>query len=189
MSILTALATGTDSSPHPTPPRPRTTQEWFVYGKKALEQGFYQDAIVAFQTALNQGYPESYVGGEIQIWLATAYEAKGENKAARDVCRQLKTHPDVRIRKQSADILYIWEAPVLSTRPDWIVEIPDLTQVEDNPIPTPGAGLTRKKDKPKASPLEPDSTEPPVSATDNQFTIVATLVLVASLVILALKGA
>ena len=190
-SILTALAPVTDSSsPSPNPAaRLRTTQDWFAYGKKALEQGFYQDAIVAFQTALSQGYPDSYLGGEIQIWLATAYEAKGENKAARDLCRQLQTHSDVRIRKQSADILYIWEAPVLSTRPDWIVEIPDLTQVEDNPIPSSGAGLTRKKDKSKVSPLESDLPNVSRSAPDHQFTIVAILIILAGLVILALKGA
>ena len=173
----------TDSASQPT----RTVKEWFAYGKTALEQGFYPDAIVAFQRALSQGYPDSHLGGEIQIWLATAYEAAGQNQAARDLCRQLKVHPDVRIRKQSADILYIWEAPLLKTPPDWIVQIPDLSQVEDDPIPSAGAGLSRKTVQPKVPIEEEIPAETPEYRSPHQFTIVACLIFIATLVFLAVK--
>ena len=158
----------TNSSPSPSAPT-RTTREWFALGQKALEQGFPLDAIAAFQTALDQGYPQSYLGGEIQIWLATAYEAAGQHQAALDRCRQLRSHPHPNIRKQSADILYIWEAPALQTPPGWIVHIPDLSQVEDNPAPTVGAGLNRKKPRPPKENLEPPIDPSTINHKDNQF--------------------
>ncbi|MEY2977966.1 MAG: hypothetical protein ACO31I_03685 [Prochlorotrichaceae cyanobacterium] len=151
------------------PPPQRTTREWFAFGQKALEQGFPIDAIAAFQAALEQGYPQSYLGGEIQIWLATAYEAAGQHQAALDRCRQLRSHPHASIRKQSADILYIWEAPALQTRPDWVVNIPDLSRVEDNPAPTVGAGVNRQKQRPKKEPVEPQIDPASINRKDNQF--------------------
>lgn len=159
-----------NSSPSPADPSPkRTTREWFALGQKALERGFPLEAIVAFQTALDQGYPQSYLGGEIQIWLATAYEAAGQHQAALDRCRQLRSHPHPNIRKQSADILYIWEAPALKTPPDWIVRIPDLSQVEDNPAPTVGTGLNRKKPRTRKEPPEPSIDPSTINHKDNHF--------------------
>lgn len=147
----------------------RTVRDWFALGRDALEKGFPNEAIVAFEAALDQGYPQSYLGGEIQIWLATAYEAAGQHQAAVDRCRQLASHPHPTIRKQSADILYIWEAPTLQTRPDWVVNIPDLSEVEDNPAPTSGAGLNRKKQRPKPELPEPQIDPSQINRQENQF--------------------
>lgn len=160
----------TNSSPSPAvSPPTRTTREWFALGQKALERGFPLEAIGAFQAALDQGYPQSHLGGEIQIWLATAYEAAGQHQAALDRCRQLRSHPHPTIRKQSADILYIWEAPALKTPADWIVEIPDLSQVEDNPAPTIGAGLNRKKPRSPKEPIDIPIDPSSINRKDNHF--------------------
>jgi tetratricopeptide (TPR) repeat protein len=163
-----------NTSPQTTP---QTAREWFNLGKQALERGFPQDAIQALETALDQSYPQSYLGGEIQIWLATAYEATGQHQAAMDRCRQLRQHPDPRIRKQSADILYIWEAPVLQTRPDWLVKIPDLSQMEDNPQPTAGAGLNRPKKQTRPIAPEPELDPAVINRRDNGFVWIGILVL------------
>ena len=142
-------------SPRPTPER--SFQEWFKLGQTALEYGAYAEAIVAFESALDQGYPQSYAGGQAQIWLATAYEAKGQPDKAREICRRLTHHPDSRIRKQSADVLYIWEAPVLTRRDDWVVKIPDLSQVD---TATQGRlGESRRSQTQKT--VEPTPTAPP----------------------------
>ena len=152
----------------------RSVREWFALGKEALEKGFPRDAIAAFETALSQGYPDSSLGGEIQIWLATALESAGDHEGARDRCRQLRTHPDVTIRRQSADILYIWEAPVLQTPEDWVVKIPDLSQVEDNALPSAqAAGMNRPKKKPVKTLPEEEYDESEINRQDNNFLWIA----------------
>lgn len=70
--------------------------------------------------------------GEAQIWLITAYEAAGERNRALDLCRIVSKHPDWDTRKQAKRLLYILEAPKLRMHPEWLTEIPDLTEIGDN---------------------------------------------------------
>ncbi len=70
-------------------------------------------------------------GGEVQIWLVTAYEAAQQRTEAIALCKQLARHPDIETRKQSKRLLYIMEAPQLTMRPEWLTEIPDLTALAE----------------------------------------------------------
>lgn len=101
-------------------------------GQRAFEYGQYQSAIQCFE----QGKAIVSVGtalhGELQIWLVTAYEAAGDRTRALDLCRAIGSHPDLETRKQSKQLLYILEAPKLRMNPEWLTEIPDLTEIEPN---------------------------------------------------------
>ncbi|MGP0128668.1 MAG: hypothetical protein ACTMUB_05210 [cyanobacterium endosymbiont of Rhopalodia musculus] len=59
----------------------------------------------------------SQLGGEVQMWLVTAYQAVGRLHHAITLCQTLTCHPCSDIRKQSKEILYILQAPKLK-RPE-----------------------------------------------------------------------
>lgn len=48
----------------------------FSIGKYAYERGRYQDAVLALEVALNKEGPFSQLGGDIQMWLALAYQVR-----------------------------------------------------------------------------------------------------------------
>lgn len=68
----------------------------------------------------------------MQIWLVTAYEAAGARSQALALCRQVSVHPDYTARKQGKRLLYILEAPQLKLHPEWLTEIPDLSNIADS---------------------------------------------------------
>ena len=139
-------------------------------GKAAFERGQYRQAVEHLTKARSLAGPNSRLGGEIQLWLVTAYEAAGSQTEAIALCRSLRQHPDTQTRKQSRRLLYILEAPKLNLRPEWLTQIPDLSQVaESDPKDRRGSSLATK---PRPTPKAPDST--PVDLTqvntqDNQF--------------------
>jgi hypothetical protein len=45
-----------------------------VAGKRAYEKGQYQDSVRLFEKALNEEGWMSRLGGDIQLWLALAYQ-------------------------------------------------------------------------------------------------------------------
>lgn len=100
-------------------------------GKAAFETGNYRQAVDKLESALAISNKNSGLGGEIQMWLVTAYEAAGKRDEAIALCRQLKRHPDLETRKQSKRLLYILEAPKLNRPAEWLTQIPDLKQVEE----------------------------------------------------------
>lgn len=104
-------------------------------GKAAFERGQYRQAVEQLTKASSLAGSSSRLGGEIQLWLVTAYEAAGAQTDAIALCRSLSQHPDTQTRKQSKRLLYILEASKLNLRPEWLTQIPDLSQV---------AGLCRK---------------------------------------------
>jgi tetratricopeptide (TPR) repeat protein len=112
-----------------------TARAHYVQGKAAFERGQYRRSIEAWEAALNLINPNSILGGEVQIWLTLAYEAKGQRQAARDLCRRVEKHPDRSTRKQAERLLYILEAPQLETRSEWLMQIPDLANVSDENSP------------------------------------------------------
>ncbi len=114
----------------------------------------------------------------MQIWLVTAYEALGERSQALDLCRRLTRHPDYQTRSQSKRLLYILEAPQLKMRPEWLTQIPDLTNLEAGD--GKGGSASRftsmaprrpPEPKPFTLPAPPDPTQ--VNTRDNQFVWVA----------------
>lgn len=101
-------------------------------GQRAFECGQYQRAIQCFEQGKTIASVGTALHGELQIWLVTAYEAAGDRTRALDLCRAIGGHPDMETRKQSKRLLYILEAPKLRMNPEWLTEIPDLTEIEPN---------------------------------------------------------
>ncbi len=107
-------------------------QREYQAGKTAFERGDYQQAVKYLERSNALVEPGSKLGGEMQIWLVTAYEAAGQRMEALNLCRKASKHPDLTTRKQGRRLLYILEAPRLKTRPEWLTEIPDLGTIEKN---------------------------------------------------------
>lgn len=147
-------------------------------GKDAFERGRYRESVQFLARASALAAPNSSLGGEIQIWLVTAYEAAGQSPEAIALCRQLNRHPDLDTRKQSRRLLYILEAPKLNLRPEWLNQIPDLSAVSDSdPKDFRGSATaaTKRPDHPPTSPESADLSS--VNAQDNQFLWAALIVL------------
>jgi tetratricopeptide (TPR) repeat protein len=100
----------------------------YTQGQNAFERGQYREAIDWFQSALSLASESSPLGGAIQIWLVTAYEAAGRKEEALILCRQLRTHGNYETRQQAKQLLYILEAPQLQLKPEWLTQIPELNE-------------------------------------------------------------
>jgi tetratricopeptide (TPR) repeat protein len=143
-------------------------------GKRAFERGEYRQSVEHLEKAVSLANPNTQLGGEMQTWLVTAYQAAGQSTEAIALCEQLGKHPDLKTRKQGNRLLYILKAPKLKTRPEWLTEIPDLTALNDaqgNQLSTryqPSAP-TRSKPKPEPEPIDLSQ----VNTKDNRFVGVA----------------
>ncbi len=146
-------------------------QAEFDRGKRAFEGGQYRLAIAALEAATARVNPLSVLGGEIQMFLVSAYEGAGDRQLAQTLCRTLTKHPDLSTRDLAKRLLYILEAPVLKTRPEWIVQIPDLSTTEaDGDRLRGGSGSTRRPPEPEPWIPEP---EDPSHPRDDFFTTAA----------------
>jgi thioredoxin-like negative regulator of GroEL len=148
-------------------------------GKEAFERGRYREAVQYLAKASALTVQQTPLGGEIRIWLVTAYQAAEQTPEAIALCRQLHHHPDLEIRKQSRRLLYILEAPKLNLRSDWLTQIPDLSRVADQAPKefqgrsvTTSARLTRQQADPEPVDLSQVNTQ------DNQFLWIALLAIV-----------
>ncbi|WP_421655223.1 hypothetical protein [Leptothermofonsia sp. ETS-13] len=101
-------------------------------GRTAFERGEYRKSVQHLEAANALVEAGTRLGGEIQTWLVTAYEAAGQRTEAIALCRQVSRHPDLSTRKQGKRLLYILEAPKLRSRPEWLTQIPDLTNLTDS---------------------------------------------------------
>ncbi|XGV98824.1 MAG: hypothetical protein ACAF41_07760 [Leptolyngbya sp. BL-A-14] len=153
-----------------------TARADYQAGKAAFERGEYRKAVQSLETANAMVQPMSRFGGEVQIWLVTAYEALGQRSDALALCREVSRHPDLQIRKQGRRLLYILEAPRLTTRPEWLTQIPDLTALGDRDGRDRTAAGTispaKQLDKP-AFQLETVVDPAKVNTQDNRFVWVA----------------
>ena len=141
-------------------------------GKEALERGQYRRSVEFLEVASQLVVPSSRLGGEVQMWLVTAYQAAGRTKDAIALCRKLTKHPHLDIRKQGKDVLYILEAPQLKRPQEWMTQIPDLTKAsESNFSYRQGTGTVKKSPPAANQPL--DLIE--VETEDNRFILVALL--------------
>ncbi|KAK6116547.1 hypothetical protein DH2020_049653 [Rehmannia glutinosa] len=105
--------------------RRKTAQLMFDLGQKAYEKGSYARAIEFLEAALTIIPRPTLFGGEIQIWLAMAYEANNRHADCIDLYQQLeKKHPSVSIRRQAAELRYILQAPKLKISQEEMVTIP-----------------------------------------------------------------
>lgn len=107
-------------------------QTEYQAGRVAFESGLYAQAVQSLETATGLVDRTSRLGGDVQTWLVTAYEASGDTERAIGLCGQLTRHPRLETRQQAKRLLFILEAPKLTIPPEWMVKIPDLTALEEN---------------------------------------------------------
>ncbi len=146
-------------------------------GQTAFERGEYRQAITYLLSAIAQTQPNSKIGGEIQIWLAIAYEAAGQVSAAKALCQQLAAHPSLDTRQASKRMLYIMDAPELARRDDWLTKIPDLTHLEDRQGKAGGTSAPSQPLPPKKEQTLEERYPPidlsRVNTKDNNFIAIA----------------
>lgn len=150
----------------------------YQIGKDAFERGEYRKSVQYLERASALTDPGSRFGGEVQIWLVTAYEAAGQRSEAIALCQKISRHPDIKTRQQGKRLLYILEAPKLQTRPEWLTEIPDLSKLsdseaKDNRGVSKFGTATPPKLTQKTRPAIPESVDLSQVNTDNRFIWVA----------------
>jgi len=167
-------------------------QREYQAGKLAFECGRYRESVQHLEvaSALVVGYAR--LNGEAQIWLVMAYEAAEQRQDAIALCKKITHHPQLEIRKQSRRLLYILEAPRLTTHPEWRIEIPDLAALNERDPDRSSASSNRA---PAQSPppqsfryeLEPLNQNQNLSS-DNRFIWVALAIAALILGSLAVSG-
>ncbi|GAQ85432.1 hypothetical protein KFL_002350070 [Klebsormidium nitens] len=97
----------------------------YKYGQREYGRGEYAKAVEALQSAVDLVAKGSALGGEMQIWLAMAFDANGQRADGLAMYRKLEaTHPMKAIKLQAANLRYIMEAPRLKISKDERVTIP-----------------------------------------------------------------
>lgn len=150
--------------------------EAYEAGKIAFERGRYRQSLQCFEAACQQVEKTSRLGGEVQLWLATAYQALGQQKEAIALCQKLTRHTHHQTRKQSRRLLEILQAPPLSSNMKGLIEFPDMSQLDDNPSQKL-VGTSSKYPSLKRSYSQADDSQPidltQVNTEDNQFLWIA----------------
>jgi tetratricopeptide (TPR) repeat protein len=158
-----------------------TFQDLYQSGIVAFERGQYRASIEQFNAALETIPKGSREGGELQIWLVSAYQGLGDSESATQICRQLVRHPIYRIREQATRLLYIIEAPRLKRPDEWMSKIPDLEKLPDSE-PKFRRGSSKKKVEEIPPPMRLDQQK------NNTFIWVAIAAIVLLLVGLAIAN-
>ncbi|KAL7241086.1 hypothetical protein ACSBR2_006665 [Camellia fascicularis] len=105
--------------------RRKMAQLMFELGQRAYGKGMYGRAIEFLEGALTIIPSPTLYGGEIQIWLAMAYEANNRHADCIALYKQLeRKHPSVSIWRQAAELRYILQAPKLKIFQEEMVTIP-----------------------------------------------------------------
>lgn len=163
-------------------PNLEAARSLYQTGKDAFERGQYRQSVQALEKAVSLLPRGSKFGGEAQIWLVTAYEAAGQVNEAIALCEQVARHPSYETRKEGKRLLYILKAPRLKTRPEWLTQIPDLSNLEEGEK-TAAYARNSAPPRPRSPKSQPDP-EPidlsQVNTRDNGF-IWVTLVAIALL--------
>jgi tetratricopeptide (TPR) repeat protein len=145
----------------------------YKVGRLAFENGQYREAIENLEKASALLARNSRLGGEVEIWLVTAYEAAGRNEEAIALCKQLQRHPHSETNKQARRLLYILQAPKLKRPSEWMTEIPDLAALSDNESKVRIA-VNPSKSSARKKPAEPEFIDlSQVNTSDNRFIWVA----------------
>ncbi len=149
---------------------PEETPSNYLAGQAAFERGDYRQAVHCLEAALADIEPQSAIGGEVQMWLVTAYEASGNLPAAIDLCVKMTAHPHLETRQKSKRILYILQAPTLVRREEWITKIPDLQELESNSNSSGAAAPRSSRSMPRRKLSPPPPIDPSeINTSDNGF--------------------
>ncbi|MDY6785726.1 MAG: tetratricopeptide repeat protein [Cyanobacteriota bacterium] len=158
-------------------------------GKEAFERGQYRLSIQQLETACALISRASRLGGEAQLWLATAYQAASQTQDAIALLQTLLKHPNSSTRQQAKRLLEIIKAPALKRPKEWMTEIPNLADLSESDAKSRFVG-TQKKSKSKSA----DSllVEPPdlseVDVKENNFIWIALLAIAPILAALFVFG-
>jgi tetratricopeptide (TPR) repeat protein len=155
-------SSGNDASSY-NPNAEQEAMSAYTTGQAAFERGLYRDSMDWFKKALTLISAQSALGGEIQMWLVTAYDAAGQGEEAIALCRQLSTHANLETRQKSKRLLFVLEAPKLQSKPEWLTQIPDLDPPNASTrrysaVGQPGQSSKAKTNEPKSiteDPFEP----------------------------------
>ncbi|XP_011013103.1 PREDICTED: uncharacterized protein LOC105117873 isoform X3 [Populus euphratica] len=113
--------------------RRKTAELMFELGQKAYGKGMYGRAIEFLEASLTIIPRSTLFGGEIQIWLAMAYEANNRHADCIALYKQLEMkHPSISIRRQAANLRYILQAPKLKISQEEMVTIPLIGSTYDS---------------------------------------------------------
>jgi len=154
-------------------------QKAYQAGRAAFDRGNYQQSVVSFEKAHQLVPAYSRKGGEVGIWLITAYQAANRMQDAIALSQKLSRHPHTEIRKQSQRLLYILKAPPLKRPKEWMVEIPDLgTFPESDPKDRRGSNTVKSASKPR----EEEVIDPAlINRKDNGFVWLALIAILLTL--------
>ncbi|MEA5618392.1 tetratricopeptide repeat protein [Cronbergia sp. UHCC 0137] len=148
-------------------------QSLYERGKAAFENGQYRQAVENLEKANALLTRNTGLGGEVGIWLVTAYEAAGRSPEAIAICQQLRKHPNQETRLQAKQLVYILQAPKLKRPKEWLTEIPDLTALSDNESNIK-ITVQPKKSASVQKPVEPEYVDlSQVNTRDNRFIWIA----------------
>lgn len=153
----------------------------YAAGQFAFERGNYREAVVAFEEGSRLAGGSTLLGGSIDLWLMNAYSAAGRQQDAIALGEKLSRHPDRDVRKQSKRVLEILRAPQLSRRTDWLIAIPDLSDLEAGQSTNLNLSKFNPPAKPKSrrAPVEPEAEDlSKMNTRDNGF-LVAAIALIA----------
>jgi hypothetical protein len=159
--------------------------ELYQVGKEAFESGDYRLSIEKLESAAELVNLNSPQGGQVGLWLVTAYQAANLSAEAVTLLKKLTDHPSYQIRKQSRQLLYILEAPKLKRPAQWSVVIPDISFSQDN---------KDKKYTTRTSSIQPQKKKPdkvfvPVVEDDSfiWFTVIVAILIIATLTLESLR--
>lgn len=108
-------------------------QRDFEEGKWLYSRGRYEESKRVLVKALDAQGPFSLLGGDIQMWLALAHQACGEEAECLAIYKALEeTHPIKRVRQQAANLRFIMEAPKMRLSDDERVKLALLEQIDRN---------------------------------------------------------
>jgi len=159
--------------------------EFYLLGKDALDKGFYRQSLDYFNQAKELISENTRQGGDLQIWLITAYQALGKEEEAIALCQKLTIHPNFIIKKQAKDLLYILQAPRLQRPKEWMTEIPDLTKISDQDRKSNYAPIPKgKTTKSKAISLNENKLNLENIENDNNFLGFALVILVLTILVI-----
>ncbi|XP_048531626.1 eukaryotic translation initiation factor 5B [Triticum urartu] len=150
--------------------RRATGKQMFDLGQRAYGKGMYGRSIEFLEAALTIIRPSSLLGGEIQIWLAMAYDANRRHKESIALYKELEnTHPMISIRRQAAEFRYIAEAPKLKISNDEVVTIPQIGSSWDWYAGTWSDKIQEQEDKKRKMVAAASQPEPSTNVFGNLF--------------------
>ncbi|KAG6557380.1 hypothetical protein Mapa_001310 [Marchantia paleacea] len=138
----------------------KTAEKMYQLGQTAYARGMYDKSVELFEAALTNVQGTTNLGGEIQIWLAMAYDANNRHDDCIALYKRLEArHPNKQIKRQAADLRYILEAPKLKISREEMVSIPIIERDYDKTARTYSQKLRDRRRPKKKVPQEKDYLE------------------------------